>query len=131
MDVCLHPENRAFHGYTATAGTSLGELLPLFTFAKTNVHSDILATPLEQYASEYTGRDPVWSEKPFNKLLWRGSTTGTEFVKGVQWKDSQRARMHFLSHETKGQKDVAWADAKGEEHLQKFGIKNLNAAYLV
>jgi len=54
-------------------GVPLGPLVPLFTFAKTRLHSDILSTPLEQYEEHYIGYDPPWEGKSQNKLLWRGT----------------------------------------------------------
>ena len=53
-------------------GVPLGPLVPLFTFAKTRLQADILATPLEQYSDTYMGYDPPWESKSQNKLLWRG-----------------------------------------------------------
>jgi len=118
------------HGFTTSIGTNPGELTPLFTFAKTVVHSDILATPLEQYSSSYIGDDPDWREKGINKVLWRGSTTGVEFVKHVEWQLSQRARMHFLSHETAGEQSIMWADTDGLQQEKNFPIKALNDLYM-
>lgn len=131
MDLCQHPEIMPLHGFTTATGTNLGELVPLFTFAKTNVHSDVLATPLEQYSSTYIGDDPDWNEKSINKLLWRGSTTGAEFAKHVDWQLSQRARMHFMSHETKGSHEVLYADEQGLEQSKKVSVKKLNDKYMV
>jgi hypothetical protein len=84
MDICLHPEARALHGLSATKGTGLGPLVPLFAFAKMSTHADILATPLEQYWDSYEGYDPVWELKTQNRLLWRGTTTGADFSKNVR-----------------------------------------------
>jgi len=131
MDICQHPENMHLHGFTSAIGTNLANLVPLFTFAKTNLHADILATPLEQYSDFYIGYDPVWDEKLNNKLLWRGSTTGAEFAKGVEWQLSQRARLHFMSHETNGIKKVLWADKKESKmKVDDFNIKELNELYM-
>ena len=49
MDLCEHPEYRELHGMTSKTGVGLGPIVPLFTWAKTSMHSDILVTPLEQY----------------------------------------------------------------------------------
>lgn len=53
-------------------GVPIGPLVPLFTFAKTSLHADILVTPLEQYSEKYIGYDPPWELKSENRLLWRG-----------------------------------------------------------
>jgi hypothetical protein len=130
MDICQHPEIMPLHGATTSLGTNLGELVPLFAFAKTVVHSDILATPLEQYSSSYIGDDPDWEHKSINKVLWRGSTTGAEFAKNVKWELSQRARLHFLSHAEEGSLPVMFANEAGMERQGIFDIKGLNEAYL-
>lgn len=71
-DLCQHPEFRKLHGHTTVTGTELTPIVPLFAFAKMPTHSDILATPLEQYSDSYIGHDPAWESKQYNKLLWRG-----------------------------------------------------------
>lgn len=106
MDICLHPEIMPLHGFTTSIGTNSGPLVPLFTFAKTNIHSDILVTPLEQYSDTYIGYDPDFDKKEENKLLWRGSTTGVNFNEEEDWSQSQRARLHFLTNEKLGDKKV-------------------------
>lgn len=131
MDICQHPESMHLHGFTSAPGTNLANLVPLFTFAKTNLHSDVLATPLEQYSPTYIGDDPEWEGKSINKLLWRGSTTGAEFAKNVEWKLSQRARLHFMGHEKEGNKHVLWADKKESKmRVDDFATKALNDEYM-
>lgn len=120
----------SLHGFTLAVGTNLGELVPLFTFAKTTVHNDILTTPLEQYAPVYIGDQPDWKDKPENKLLWRGSTTGAENVKHVDWQASQRSRLHFMSHEKTGSKKVLWADEDGIAREETFNVKEMNEQWL-
>jgi hypothetical protein len=53
-------------------GVPLGPLVPLFAFAKTRLHADILAVPIEQWEAHYVGYEPPWEGKTMNKLLWRG-----------------------------------------------------------
>lgn len=67
MDLCNHPEFRALHGFTSNIGVNLGPIVPLFTFAKMGIHSDLLVTPLEQYSSSYMGYDPPWHDKSQSK----------------------------------------------------------------
>lgn len=69
----------------------MGSLYPLFTWAKTTLHSDLLVTPLEQYYLPDVP-DVEWENKTYNKLLWRGSNTGAGFNRGSKWRSSQRAR---------------------------------------
>lgn len=132
----------------------MGPLYPLFTWAKTAVHSDILVTPLEQYYLP-VGPDPEWDEKRFNKLLWRGSNTGAAFNRESRWRSSQRARLVFskcpeyqsgtgvslseatplspLSHsvtsETHGNRAVHWADQNGALRASTEPVVDLNERY--
>lgn len=130
MDICQHPEIMPIHGFTTSIGTNPGPLVPLFTFAKTNIHSDILVTPLEQYSDTYIGYDPDWGSKPYNKLLWRGSTTGVDFEEDVDWRASQRSRLHFMTHETTGKKVVLLAEKEGEMREDEMSIGAMNKAYM-
>merc|ERR1711939_1195986 len=130
LDVCQHPETMNLHGFTSVSGTDPGPLVPLFTFAKTNVHSDILVTPLEQYSDTYIGYDPPWEKKPINKLMWRGSTTGVDFDELNDWRNSQRARLHFLSHEQQGERNVLVAEADKAMQERKLPLKDMNAKYM-
>jgi len=130
LDVCQHPETMNLHGFTSVSGTDPGPLVPLFTFAKTNVHSDILVTPLEQYSDSYIGYDPDWDKKSNDKLMWRGSTTGIDFYVGNDWKNSQRARLHFKANEKDGNEDVLWAEGDGAVQETKYLVNGLNRAYM-
>lgn len=129
VDLCNHPEFRHLHGHTATGGVPLTPLVPLFTWAKTGMHSDIIVTPLEQYDDDYLIYDPPFEYKTKNKLMWRGSTTGTEFRTDVNWRDSQRARLHFMAHEKDGKREIMWSD-KGAIRLSNLTNKEINEAYM-
>ncbi|BGP24779.1 glycosyltransferase family 90 protein [Rhodotorula toruloides] len=130
MDICQHPESMNLHGFTSVAGTDPGPLVPLFTFAKTNVHSDILVTPLEQYSDTYIGYEPDWDKKTKNMLMWRGSTTGIDFYVQNDWKNSQRARLHFLANDKEGTKSVLWAEGDGPIREKTYNVNGLNRAYM-
>jgi len=97
--------------------------------AKTAMHSDVLVTPLEQYDDDYLVYDPPFEYKTNNKLMWRGSTTGSEFRHGHNWKESQRARLHFMAHEQEGQSEIMWSD-QGEVRLENVTNKAINEAYM-
>lgn len=130
LDICQHPEIMPIHGFTSAPGTDAGPLVPLFTFAKTNIHSDILVTPLEQYSDSYIGYDPDWEKKAQNKLMWRGSTTGAMFVLDEDWRSSQRARLHFLTHELNGNRNVLVAHADEQIREEVMPMRNLNGAQM-
>ncbi|BGP48291.1 hypothetical protein JCM10450v2_004163 [Rhodotorula kratochvilovae] len=128
-DLCLHPEARKLHGHTMQQGVPLGPLVPLFTFAKTKLHSDILTTPIEQWEAHYVGYEPPWEGKSMNKLLWRGSTTGVEFNRHTPWRKSQRARLHIMSHETEGEKSIIWSQ-RGQLREANVSVATLNDLYM-
>lgn len=129
-DLCQHPEYRHLHGMTSKTGVGLGPIVPLFTWAKMNLHSDILVTPLEQYSESYIGYDPPWELKSHSKLLWRGSTTGAEFRTNEPWKLSQRARVHFMTHEREGERKILWTDASGKQQEKTTSAAALNDLYM-
>ena len=66
-------------------------LYPVFSWFKTSMHSDLLSIPLEQYYTE-VGADPLW-EKKKDKVLWRGSSSGTFREKGTPWRSAHRDRL--------------------------------------
>lgn len=128
-DLCQHPEARKLHGHTMQQGVPLSPLVPLFTFAKTRMHADILATPLEQYAESYPEYEPEWDHKSQNKLLWRGSTTGAEYNRHTPWKMSQRARLHLMSQDKEGDRSVIWSQ-RGAVRESNMSISDLNHLYM-
>lgn len=117
------------HGYTANSKLENTPIVPLFTWAKAGIHTDILVTPLEQFDDDYRVYDPPFEYKTKNKLMWRGSTTGTEFREGVNWEQSQRARLHFMAAEREGKTEVMWAD-KGELKLTNTTNKVVNDQFM-
>lgn len=129
-DICAHPEFRQLHGHTVVTGTGLTPIVPLFAFAKMPTHSDMLATPLEQYSDSYIGYDPPWESKPNNRLLWRGSMTGSDFIVDKPWRLSQRARIHFMAKENEGHREVMWTGADEVAQVSNFTTESLNQLYL-
>lgn len=89
------------------------------------MHSDLLLTPLEQFR-DATGEDPEWEDKKYDKLVWRGSTTGVWFDRITWWRASQRSRLHWLGKDQDGVRRVRFvekvqglggsADGKGQDH---------------
>lgn len=91
MDLCAHPYNMPIHGVTGRGTKHVNErLLPLSSLSKTALNADILIVPTEQW----TDKVPAvpWNERTNNKLLWRGSNTGTHYSKTIPWRKSQRIR---------------------------------------
>lgn len=96
-------------------------LRPLFSFAKTTMHSDLLLTPLEQYW-DHEPWDPTWDQKRHAKAVWRGSTTGVWFDRGTWWRSSQRVRLWFMGKDTKGTSRVRFS---GEGLETPPGVESL------
>lgn len=88
----MHPENQPIHGFTAWPGPRPGLLYPVFSFTSSALHSDLLLPPLEQYEVA-VGPDPPWGRKRLDKVIWRGSTTGSDLAIPHMRKWSQRPRL--------------------------------------
>ncbi|GAA5828833.1 hypothetical protein JCM11251_005889 [Rhodosporidiobolus azoricus] len=121
MNMCENPEWQYLHGFTSWPGMRPQTLRPLFSFAKTTMHSDILLTPLEQYW-DIEQWDPKWEDKPNNKAVWRGSTTGVWFDRGTWWRSSQRVRIWFMGKDKTGQRRVRFS---GEGDVTPPGVESL------
>ena len=98
-DFCNHPVNIPLHSLSNNYGVGPRAVLPhpLFSHSKTSLYADILVTPLEQYDT-LVGPDPDWEEKTGNKILWRGSTTGSRYDRGIIWRSTQRVRLALLTN---------------------------------
>ncbi|GAA5999999.1 hypothetical protein JCM10207_006007 [Rhodosporidiobolus poonsookiae] len=92
MDVCTHPETQLIHGFTAWPGPRAGHLYPVFVSTTTSMHSDLLIPPIDQY-DRRKGLDPEWERKKYNKVVWRGTTTGADLNLEHMRKWSQRPRL--------------------------------------
>lgn len=75
--------------------------VPIFSMSRWSQSSDVGAVPLEQFHA-YLENPPKWQEKKSDKLVWRGSTTGTWFYRDTPWRSSQRVRLHFLGNDVEG-----------------------------
>ncbi|GJN90731.1 hypothetical protein Rhopal_003745-T1 [Rhodotorula paludigena] len=104
MNMCENPEWQYLHGKSLSSR----ELRPLFSFAKTTMHSDILLTPLEQYWDQEPW-DPEWEKKAHSQAVWRGSTTGVWFDRGTWWRSSQRVRIWFMGKDQTGSSRVRFS----------------------
>lgn len=90
-NACSNPDIQTQHGVLLRGAPEAELLYPHFAFTKTSSFSDILVTPIEQFYRE-VGTDFPWEEKTLNKLIWRGSNTGTAWDKFTRWRSSHRAR---------------------------------------
>jgi len=62
LDLCDHPELVPLHGALSGKNPRVQPLTPIFSLSKTNLHSDILGVPTEQWVDDL----PVipWSKSP-------------------------------------------------------------------
>ena len=114
LDVCNSPQYRHFHTATSYAYPQHPTgLLPLFTPGVHGNFPDIHAIITEQFDIE-APHDPTWEERPFDRLVWRGQTSGPQWDKGSAWISSQRSRLHLLSHAESGTTRIALAHPRTE-----------------
>jgi len=95
MDLCTHPDSQGLHGFTAWPGPRPGLLYPLFSFTTSSMHSDLLLPALEQF-DHPVGPLVPWAEMR-DKVVWRGSTTGSDLTNKHMQAFSQRPRLARLA----------------------------------
>ena len=108
LDLCDHPELIPLHGALSGKNPVVQELTPIFSLSKTNLHSDILGVPTEQFVEQEELPNVPWSERNQEKLLWRGSNTGAYYDASTTWRTSHRARLLRLGNR-------AWSIGEHEE----------------
>ncbi|GAA5901069.1 uncharacterized protein JCM6883_004741 [Sporobolomyces salmoneus] len=123
MNLCLNPENQLIHGFTSWVGPRPGTLYPIFSHTTTHLHSDFLVPPIDQY-DHRLGSDPDWDEKRFDKVVWRGSTTGADLNIEHSRRWSQRVRLCRLPFEP-GSKTLPYSPSdssiSSNEELDSIG----------
>ncbi|SGY20428.1 BQ5605_C016g08044 [Microbotryum silenes-dioicae] len=98
MSFCDWPANEALHGSSFRVYPSPELLRPVFSCSVMAMHHDLLIPTVDQYDWS-VGPDPSWYHKEYNKVLWRGSTTGTDGDDHTM-KYSQRFRLTHLTRQT-------------------------------
>ncbi len=92
FDLCNHPTYFPIHGVTSEKIPHMDkELKAVFSLSKTALHTDILGVPVEQYIDELPYIP--WEDRTNNKLLWRGSNTGTFASMDTNWRLTHRPRL--------------------------------------
>ncbi|WWC72342.1 uncharacterized protein I206_106304 [Kwoniella pini CBS 10737] len=97
MDLCSHPDMIPIHGAVAGKSPRANHLTPIFTLSKTALHADILGVPVEQW-TKGPSIDIPFEDKKIDRLLWRGSNTGTEYNVETPWRNSHRTRLISLTN---------------------------------
>ncbi|GAA5983389.1 hypothetical protein JCM10908_000268 [Rhodotorula pacifica] len=130
MDVCYAPHYRHTHCTTSWVFSHHPTpVLPFFSPGVQSTFGDIHALIVEQLELE-AKHDPTWEERPFTALQWRGQTSGPLWEKLTPWRTSQRARLHLLSHQEEGARQVTLVD--DDDIMQSAELSNyrLNPLFL-
>ncbi|WVR08430.1 hypothetical protein IAU60_005485 [Kwoniella sp. DSM 27419] len=112
MDICQHPGLIPIHGFLAGKEPHVEALTPIFTLSKTHLHSDILGVPVEQWVEDI--REVPWEEKSQDRLLWRGSNTGTHHTVNTPWRESHRTRLLKMTNHLPGTTYPGFVSDDGE-----------------
>ncbi|GAA5959337.1 hypothetical protein JCM8115_000079 [Rhodotorula mucilaginosa] len=130
MDVCYAPHYRHTHCTTSWVFSHHPTpVLPFFSPGVQSTFGDIHALIVEQLELE-AKHDPTWEERPFTSLQWRGQTSGPLWEKLTPWRTSQRARLHLLSHQEDGNRQVTLVDDDEIMHSTEMSNYRLNPLFL-
>ncbi len=130
FDLCKHPESMSLHGVTSGRSPHVqAKLSPIWSLSKTTLNTDVLGVPVEQWVD--TMPAPAWKDKADNRLMWRGSNTGTYHSKDTTWRASHRARLVGMSGwEASGDAHVLSPPTEGDSRPLKATILTANIAAL-
>ncbi|GAA5996632.1 uncharacterized protein JCM10292_003101 [Rhodotorula paludigena] len=112
MDVCYAPHYRHTHCTTSWVFSHHPTpVIPMFTPGVQTTFGDVHALIVEQLELE-AKHDPAWEERPFTSLQWRGQTSGPLWEATTPWRTTQRARLHLLSHQEDGRRNITITDER-------------------
>ncbi|WVQ98701.1 hypothetical protein IAU59_005832 [Kwoniella sp. CBS 9459] len=104
-DYCSDPDLMNYHHILLSEQHRAAvELAPSIATCKTMWNSDIVGVPLDDVFAKVDFMP--WEEKKIAKAFWRGTATGLFHNKKTPWRQSQRERLHFLSHNVSSFEDV-------------------------
>jgi hypothetical protein len=107
----------------------------MFQQSKYARNGEIVITPLDYYfnlTDEGNGQYMPWDKKEISKVFWRGKTTGDAYSRrnDFNWRNSHRIRLHTLTHDTEGQRDIYVKSRRtGGWEMQTWQSGKLNEAY--
>ena len=92
---------------------------------------DIHCIITEQFGLE-SRYDPTWEERPFQRLIFKGQSSGPFYDENSAWRSSHRARLHILSHAEEGSRNVTVTDASSGIVTGSAAVPNyqLNPTFL-
>ncbi len=141
FDFCQNPELKRLHGALSLdyPGRTPSQLRPILVLSKFANNNELLMTPIEAYKnlSDFRPEDnPPWEAKSYNKLFWRGSSTGG-FNHQRPWEDSHRLRLHLDINGERGNeaalrsetREVMMPDGKGGFKIKRIDRETLKEAY--
>jgi len=107
---------------------------PMFHQSKFVRNGEFVVTPLDYYfnfTAENRGQYTPWDEKDTPKLFWRGKTTGDVYShrNDFNWRNSHRIRLHTLTHDTEGHRDIYVKSSTGGWEMQTWQAGKINEAY--
>ncbi|GAA5858199.1 hypothetical protein JCM1840_001083 [Sporobolomyces johnsonii] len=122
MNVCEAPHYRHTHATTSWVfGHHPTPVMPMFTPGVQVTFGDVHALIVEQLELE-AKHDPTWEERPFTSLQWRGQTSGPLWEHNTPWQTTQRARLHLLSHQEDGVRNIIVTDE--EDNMRSVEVPN-------
>ncbi len=115
FDLCQHPNALSLHGVTSGKNPHVQpRLSPVFSLSKTSLHTDVLGVPVEQWTDSMPNA-PAWRNKKDDRLMWRGSNTGTYHSQGTPWRVSHRTRLVGMAGwEASGDVDLMGPPTEGD-----------------
>ncbi|GAA5825171.1 hypothetical protein JCM3770_006903 [Rhodotorula araucariae] len=130
MDVCYAPHYRHTHCTTSWVFSHHPTpVIPMFTPGVQTTFGDVHALIVEQLELE-AKHDPSWEERPFTSLQWRGQTSGPLWESLTPWRTSQRARLHLLSHQEEGSRNITVTDERDLMHAVEVPNYRVNPLFL-
>ncbi|KAF7313801.1 hypothetical protein HMN09_00537400 [Mycena chlorophos] len=110
MNPCLHPRHFWYNSLLLNHNrgpTPQHQLLPEFAQCSTHMHHNIrIPTPYGWIDDIPRNDDPPWDEKPDERVLWRGSNTGTHHTAKSRWRTAQRPHLMQLTNDIRGMQTI-------------------------
>ncbi|KAJ7651125.1 glycosyl transferase family 90-domain-containing protein [Roridomyces roridus] len=111
MDPCLHPRHFWQHSQFIWKGQGpepQHEMVPMFSYSSSPVHHNIRIPNMYLWVEDIMPRtnDPEWHEKIDERLVWRGSATGTGLMvpasPSIKFRKAHRVRFVQFANDVEG-----------------------------
>ncbi|BGP16345.1 hypothetical protein JCM10213v2_004347 [Rhodosporidiobolus nylandii] len=130
MNFCDAPHYRHTHCTTSWVFSHHPTpVMPMFTPGVQQTFGDVHALIVEQLELE-AQHDPAWEERPFTSLQWRGQTSGPLWESKTPWRTTQRSRLHLLSHQEDGRRNITVTDENDLMHSVEVPNYRVNPLFL-